>query len=70
MSRRHDIPQLPPLIRLPRDQVQIRPYSATHIAVGQYTRGEALYLQKVPLLDLPNDFIGVEDLERAGVLHV
>lgn len=70
MTYRADLPQLPPLIRLPRDEVQIRPYSATHLAVGMYTRGGALYLQKVPLVDLPNDLIGIEDLERAGVLQI
>lgn len=67
---RDDIPQLPPLIRLPRDEVVIRPCSDSHLAVGLYSRGGALYLQKVSLFDFPNDFIGIEDLERAGVLHV
>lgn len=70
MPYRPDIPQLPPLIRLPRDEVQIREHSPTHLSVALYTRMGSLYRQKVALSDLPNDLIGIEDLERAGVLHV
>lgn len=70
MPYRPDVPQLAPLIRLPRDEIRIEPYSATHLAVAIYTRLGALYWQKVRLLDLPNDLLGIEDLERAGVLLV
>lgn len=70
MPYRPDVPQLPPLLRLPRDEIVIEPYTATHLSVAIYTRLGSLYRQKVALLDLPNDLIGIEDLECAGVLHV
>ena len=70
MAFQPGIPQLPPLIRLPRDEVRIEPFNATHLAVALYARLGSIYFQKVPLLDLPNDLIGIEDLERAGVLHI
>jgi hypothetical protein len=63
-------PQLAPLIRLPRDEVRIEPLSDTHLAVALYTRGGSLYWQKQALHDLPNDLIGIEDLERHGVLEI
>jgi hypothetical protein len=62
--------QLSPLVRLPRDQIQIEEHTGTHLAAAVYTRDGSLYWQKVALFDLPNDLIGVEDLERHGVLLI
>lgn len=65
-----DALQLPPLIRLPRDEIRVKPYSDTHLCAAFYTRCGSLYWQKVRLLDLPNDFLGIKDLELHGVLHI
>lgn len=61
---------LDPLIRLPRDEIRVEAFSDTHLAVALYTRAGSLYWQKLALSDLPNDLIGIEDLERFGVLPI
>lgn len=70
MTPRSALTQLSPLVRLPRDQMKIETHTETHFAAATYTRDGSLYWQKVPLLDLPNDLIGIEDLERHGVLKI
>lgn len=70
MPYRANVPQLAPLLRLPRDEIRIERHDDQQIAVALYTREGAVYWQKMPLTDLPNDLIGIEDLERHGVLLI
>lgn len=61
---------LPPLALLPREQWTLRPLNDRQVGVGIFSRGGALYLQKWSIDDFPNDFFGIKDLERCGVLLV
>lgn len=63
-------PDLLPLVRLSRDEIRVEPYSDTHLCVALYSRGGAAYWQKLPLLDLPSDVLGIRDLKHFGVYHL
>lgn len=58
-----------PLVLLPPEQRVVRPLTDTHFGVGIFNRNGALHLQKWSVLDFPNAFFGIKDLENAGLLE-
>ncbi len=52
---------------LPKEQWKIEPLGKTHIAAGTHENFGHYYWTKIALDDLPNDLIGIEDLERFGI---
>ncbi len=52
---------------LPREHWVIERHDATSIAAAMHTNGGALYWTKFELADLPNDYIGAEDLKAIGI---
>ena len=50
----------------------IKRCGSDHAIVGMHTNGGAIYWTKFALTDLPNEFIGEEDLKRilVDVVHV
>lgn len=54
-------------VLLPRGEVRIGRYDSSHVAAALHALDGVLYWTKWPLADLPNDLIGIEDLERLGI---
>lgn len=52
---------------LPKSEWQIKRCGAGHAIVGMHLHGGGIYWTKFALVDLPNDFIGIEDLKRIVV---
>lgn len=60
----------PALVDLPKSQWKIKRCGPDHAIVGMHTNGGAIYWTKFALVDLPNDFIGDDDLKRILVDEV
>ena len=62
-----EIAHMKPKPRIPKDEWHIERCGADAIAAGIYEYMGALWWEKIPLADLPNDLIGAEDLKRLGI---
>jgi hypothetical protein len=61
---------LDPLTLLPKEEWLIHPLNERKFAVSIFARNGTHNWQKWSVFDFPNDFFGIEDLERAGLLGV
>lgn len=65
--------QIIPLIKLPPSEWQIKAAGPDHFALSVYAKmweGKPVrHWQKWSILDFPNDLIGLEDLEAAGLIE-
>lgn len=52
------------LIDLPRSEWKFRRCGADHVAVAMHTNAGYLHWTKFALVDLPNDLVSGDDLER------
>jgi hypothetical protein len=48
---------------LPKSEWRVKRCGPDHAIVGMHTNGGGIYWTKFALADLPNEFIGVEDLK-------
>jgi len=55
---------------LPKSEWRVKRCGPDHAIVGMHTNGGGIYWTKFALADLPNEFIGVEDLKRIVVDEV
>ncbi len=53
--------------RLPKSEITMRRMDSDTLIVGAHEHMGCRFFLKVALADLPNDLIGIEDLERFGV---
>lgn len=58
------------LVNLPRAEWRFERSDADHIAVAMHTNAGYLHWTKFALIDLPNDLIGSDDLERVLVNEI
>jgi hypothetical protein len=61
---------LEPLRLLPPEQRRVAAYESSHFAVAVFSRAGSLFWMRWSILAFPNDLIGIEDLERQGVLPI
>jgi len=55
---------------LPKSKWRVKRCGPDHAIVGMHTNGGGVYWTKFALADLPNEFIGAEDLKRILVDEV
>lgn len=64
--------QIVPLVKLPPSEWRIKDVGPDHIGISVYARMldgvPVRHWQKWSILDFPNDLIGIEDLQRAGLI--
>ena len=53
--------------RLPKSEITIEQTDSDTLIVGAHEHMGYRFFQKVALVDLPNDLIGIDDLERFGI---
>jgi hypothetical protein len=55
---------------LPKSEWLVKRCGPNHAIVGMHANGGGIYWTKFALVDLPNEFIGVQDLKRIIVDEV
>jgi hypothetical protein len=53
--------------RLPKSEITMRQIDSDTLIVGAHEHMGCRFFMKVALADLPNDLIGIDDLERFGI---
>ena len=53
--------------RLPKSEITVEQMDPDTLIVGAHEHMGCRFFMKVALVDLPNDLIGIDDLERFGI---